>query len=35
PCHRVVGKHDLGGYMGNPNAISYKKNLLAHEAKII
>ncbi|TIE05571.1 methylated-DNA--[protein]-cysteine S-methyltransferase, partial [Legionella pneumophila] len=22
-------------YMGNPNAISYKKNLLAHEAKII
>lgn len=32
PCHRVVGKNDLGGYMGDPNAISYKKSLLAHEA---
>ncbi len=34
PCHRVVGKNDLGGYMGNPQAISYKKSLLAHEAQI-
>lgn len=32
PCHRVVGKNDLGGYMGDPNAVSYKKSLLAHEA---
>jgi methylated-DNA-[protein]-cysteine S-methyltransferase len=31
PCHRVVGKNDLGGYMGNPNAVSYKAALLAHE----
>ena len=34
PCHRVVGKNDLGGYMGNPQAISYKEFLLAHEAQI-
>jgi methylated-DNA-[protein]-cysteine S-methyltransferase len=33
PCHRVVGKNDLGGYMGNPDALSYKKSLLAHERK--
>lgn len=33
PCHRVVGKNNLGGYMGNPNAISYKELLLAHEAQ--
>ncbi|WP_035890113.1 methylated-DNA--[protein]-cysteine S-methyltransferase [Legionella norrlandica] len=33
PCHRVVGKNDLGGYMGNPVAISYKKLLLSHEVK--
>lgn len=32
PCHRVVGKDSLGGYMGNPNSISYKEALLAHEA---
>lgn len=33
PCHRVVGKNDLGGYMGNPKALSYKESLLAHEAQ--
>lgn len=33
PCHRVVGKNDLGGYMGNPGAISYKESLLAHETQ--
>lgn len=33
PCHRIVGKNDLGGYMGNPDALSYKKSLLAHEAQ--
>lgn len=33
PCHRVVGKSDLGGYMGNPKAITYKEALLAHEAQ--
>jgi methylated-DNA-[protein]-cysteine S-methyltransferase len=32
PCHRVVGKDSLGGYMGNPDSISYKEALLAHEA---
>ncbi|CAM2823806.1 methylated-DNA--[protein]-cysteine S-methyltransferase [Legionella worsleiensis] len=31
PCHRVVGKDNLGGYMGNPASISYKERLLAHE----
>lgn len=31
PCHRVVGKENLGGYMGNPNALPYKASLLAHE----
>ncbi|KTD55372.1 methylated-DNA--[protein]-cysteine S-methyltransferase [Legionella quateirensis] len=34
PCHRVVGKDNLGGYMGNPESISYKEALLAHEAGI-
>lgn len=33
PCHRVVGKNDIGGYMGNPESITYKKLLLAHEAE--
>lgn len=31
PCHRVVRKDGLGGYMGNPQAITYKKHLLHHE----
>ena len=31
PCHRVVGKHSLGGYMGSPDAPHYKDALLAHE----
>lgn len=31
PCHRVVGKNNIGGYMGDPAALSYKLNLLAHE----
>lgn len=34
PCHRVVGKNDLGGYMGNVEAISYKEALLSHERQI-
>ena len=34
PCHRVIGKNDLGGYMGNPEALSYKKSLLTHEKQI-
>lgn len=33
PCHRVVGKNNLGGYMGNPQALSYKESLLTHEAQ--
>lgn len=32
PCHRVVGKTNLGGYMGDPKAIAYKESLLAHES---
>lgn len=31
PCHRVVGKNNLGGYMGSSAAISYKEALLTHE----
>lgn len=31
PCHRVVGKNDIGGYMGNPKALPYKSFLLSHE----
>lgn len=31
PCHRVVGMHSIGGYMGNPEALQYKKALLEHE----
>ena len=31
PCHRVVGKNSLGGYMGNKEALTYKTSLLAHE----
>ncbi|WP_028373780.1 methylated-DNA--[protein]-cysteine S-methyltransferase [Legionella lansingensis] len=34
PCHRVVGKHDQGGYMGHPEALCYKINLLAHECPV-
>lgn len=34
PCHRVVGKHDQGGYMGRPDALGYKTNLLTHETTI-
>lgn len=34
PCHRVTGKNNLGGYMGNPQAVSYKESLLAHEASL-
>lgn len=31
PCHRVLGKNSLGGYMGVPEAITYKALLLTHE----
>ena len=31
PCHRVVGKNNLGGYMGNPQSLHYKEALLHHE----
>ncbi|CAM4455231.1 MAG: Methylated-DNA--protein-cysteine methyltransferase [Legionella sp.] len=34
PCHRVVGKHSLGGYMGSPDALHYKDALLAHEMPV-
>lgn len=33
PCHRVVGKKDLGGYMGSPDAIAFKSSLLHHESQ--
>jgi methylated-DNA-[protein]-cysteine S-methyltransferase len=32
PCHRVIGKNGLGGYMGNPEALHYKEALLKHES---
>lgn len=31
PCHRVVGKANLGGYMGSVEKATYKASLLAHE----
>lgn len=31
PCHRVVGKTNLGGYMGRVEALCYKTQLLKHE----
>jgi len=31
PCHRIVGKHDQGGYMGCVEALCYKTSLLEHE----
>ncbi|MFJ1268900.1 methylated-DNA--[protein]-cysteine S-methyltransferase [Legionella lytica] len=34
PCHRVIGKHSLGGYMGSPDALHYKDSLLAHEMSV-
>ncbi len=33
PCHRVVGKDNPGGYMGQADALSYKLNLLKHETR--
>lgn len=32
PCHRVVGKHNQGGYMGRAEALHYKLTLLQHES---
>lgn len=34
PCHRVVGKSDCGGYMGQTTALHYKTDLLRHEGII-
>ncbi|MGQ3891787.1 methylated-DNA--[protein]-cysteine S-methyltransferase [Legionella sp. CNM-4043-24] len=31
PCHRVVAKTGLGGYMGREDALHFKQALLAHE----
>lgn len=35
PCHRVVGKSDLGGFMGDPDGrlVRRKQWLLEHEQK--
>ena len=35
PCHRVVGKNDLGGFMGDPDGslVRRKQWLLEHEQK--
>jgi methylated-DNA-[protein]-cysteine S-methyltransferase len=33
PCHRVVGKNSLGGYMGRVDALVHKQALLQHERK--
>lgn len=32
PCHRVVGKNDLGGFMGRVDALCFKTCLLEHES---
>ena len=34
PCHRIIGKTNLGGYMGDPAAITYKEALIAHENSV-
>ena len=34
PCHRVVGKTSLGGFMGRANALDYKIALLDHEQRL-
>ena len=31
PCHRVVGKQSIGGFMGRTDALHYKIALLKHE----
>lgn len=31
PCHRIVGKNNHGGYMGNSEALPLKVALLRHE----
>ncbi|WP_325049364.1 MULTISPECIES: methylated-DNA--[protein]-cysteine S-methyltransferase [Legionella] len=31
PCHRVIGKDNFGGYMGDKDALSLKLALLKHE----
>lgn len=31
PCHRIVAKTGLGGYMGKKEALAYKTALLQHE----
>lgn len=32
PCHRIVGQHHIGGYMGRTD-LPYKNALLQHEQK--
>ena len=34
PCHRIVAKNNLGGYMGKSTALIYKKKLLEHECAL-
>lgn len=34
PCHRVIAKDDIGGFMGQNQAIDIKKTLLVHECAI-
>lgn len=31
PCHRVIGKNNYGGFMGQKYALKYKIGLLKHE----
>lgn len=33
PCHRVVGKNNLGGFMGQTDALCFKTDLLEHESQ--
>ncbi|KTC65274.1 methylated DNA protein cysteine S- methyltransferase [Legionella adelaidensis] len=35
PCHRIVAKIDIGGYMGQEKAINYKMGLLNHEGSFL
>jgi methylated-DNA-[protein]-cysteine S-methyltransferase len=33
PCHRIVSKTGLGGYMGDQKKVSIKSWLLEHESR--
>ena len=35
PCHRVVAKEHIGGYMGEAKALRLKRALLQHEGVLV